>query len=57
MGEMRIAYKISVGNPEENIPSGRPKHRWKDNIIMNLREIGWERENWIHLAQDRGGLL
>jgi len=20
---------------------GRPKHRWKDKIRMNLRETGW----------------
>jgi hypothetical protein len=24
-----------------------------DNIKMNLREIGWEGVNWIHVAQDR----
>jgi hypothetical protein len=24
-----------------------------DNIIMDLREVGWEGMNWIDLAQDR----
>jgi hypothetical protein len=33
--------------------SGRPKRRWDDNIRMDLREIGWEGVDWIHLAQDR----
>jgi hypothetical protein len=33
---------------------GRPRRRWEDNIRMNLREIGWEFVDWIHLAQDRG---
>jgi len=32
---------------------GRPMHRWKDNIRMNLREIGCEGVDWMHLAQDR----
>jgi hypothetical protein len=27
--------------------------RWEDNIRMDLREIGWEGMNWMHLAQDR----
>jgi hypothetical protein len=27
--------------------------RWEDNIMMDLREIGWKDMNWIHLAQDR----
>jgi hypothetical protein len=31
----------------------RPRRRWEDNIRMDLREIGWEGVDWIHLAQDR----
>jgi hypothetical protein len=30
----------------------RDIHRWVD-IKMNLKEIGWEREDWIHLVQER----
>jgi hypothetical protein len=26
---------------------GRPRHKWEDNINMNLKEIGWEMR-WIH---------
>jgi hypothetical protein len=33
-------------------PFGRPRHRWEDNIRMDLREIGWEVADWIHLVQD-----
>jgi hypothetical protein len=40
MGENRNAYRILVGNPEGSRPLGRPKHRWVDNIKMDLREIG-----------------
>jgi hypothetical protein len=31
----------------------RQKHRWDDNIRMDLREIGWEGVDWICLALDR----
>jgi len=39
--------------PEGERSLGRPKYRWKDGIIMYLREIGWEGVDWLHLAQDR----
>jgi hypothetical protein len=42
MGEKRNAYRISVGKPEDKRPLGRPRRRWVDNIIMDLREIGWD---------------
>ena len=32
---------------------GRPRHRWEDNIKMDLQEAGYEGTNWIELAQDR----
>jgi hypothetical protein len=35
-------------------PLGRPKHRWVDNIKIDLREIGRDGMEWINLAQDRG---
>jgi hypothetical protein len=42
-----------VGKPEGKGPLGTAKHRWEDNIRMDLREIEWEVMDWIHLAQDR----
>jgi hypothetical protein len=53
MGEKRNAYRILVGNLEGKRPLGRPRHRWVDNIKMELREIGWVGMDWIDLAQDR----
>jgi hypothetical protein len=50
---MRNAYKILVAKPEEKRPLRRPRCRWENHIRINLREIGWEGVNWIHLAQDR----
>jgi hypothetical protein len=32
---------------------GRPRHRWEDNIRMDIWEIRWEGVDWMHLAQDR----
>jgi hypothetical protein len=52
MGEERKLY-VLVGKPEGNRPLGRRRHRWEDGIKMDLREIGWEGVEWIHLAQDR----
>jgi hypothetical protein len=34
-------------------PKGRPRHRWEDNIKMDLRDIRINGANWIWLAQDR----
>jgi hypothetical protein len=31
-----------VGKPEGKTTLGRPKRRWKDNIRMDLKEIGWK---------------
>jgi hypothetical protein len=42
-----------VRKPEEKRPLGRPRHRWVDNIKMDLKEIGWDGMVWIELAQDR----
>jgi hypothetical protein len=42
-----------VGKPEGKRPPGRPKHRWVDNIKMDLREIVCDDMDWINLTQDR----
>jgi hypothetical protein len=54
MGEITNVYNILVGQPEGKRPFGRPKCRSEDNITFDLREIGWEDADWIHLAPDRG---
>jgi hypothetical protein len=41
MGEGRNVYRLLVGKPEGKIPVERPRHRWEDGIMMDLREIGW----------------
>jgi hypothetical protein len=54
MGQGRGVYGVLVGRPEGKRPLGRPRHRWEDNIKMDLREIGTDGANWIRLAQYRG---
>jgi hypothetical protein len=46
-------YKVLVGKPEGMSPLGRPRHRWVDNIKMDLRETGWGGTDWFHLVQNR----
>jgi hypothetical protein len=41
MGEGTGAYRILVGRPKGRRPLGRPRHRWEDNIKMDLHEVGW----------------
>jgi hypothetical protein len=53
MGEKMNAYRILMGNLEGKRALGRPRHRWVDNIKMDLREIGWDGMDWIDLAKDR----
>jgi hypothetical protein len=45
--------RLLVGNPEGKRPLGRPRHRWVDNIKMDLSGTGWNGMDWIDLAQDR----
>jgi hypothetical protein len=40
IGEKRNAYRLLVRKPEGKRLLGRPKHRWVDNIKMDLKEIG-----------------
>ena len=40
MEEGRGVHKILVGKPEGKMPLGRPRRRWKDNIKMDLEEVG-----------------
>jgi hypothetical protein len=52
-GEKSNAYRILVGKPEGKRPLRRPRHKWVDNIKMDLREIGWDDMDWIDLVLDR----
>jgi len=34
-------------------PLGRPKHRWKDNMMLDLKEVGCGGMDWIDLFEDK----
>jgi len=53
MGEERGAYRVLVEKPEGRRPLGRPRHRWVDDIKMDLQEVGCGYMDWIGLAQER----
>ena len=46
-------YRFLGGKPEGKRPLGRPRRRWKDNIKMDLQEVGGGFGDWMELAQDR----
>jgi hypothetical protein len=53
MREMKNTYRILVHKLERKRPIGRPSHTWKTNINMDLKEVGCENVDWIHLVQYR----
>jgi hypothetical protein len=53
VGEKRNAYKVLLGNPYGKRLLVRPRNAREDNIKLNLKELGWEGVDLIHVAQDR----
>jgi len=59
MGERRGVYRVLVGKPEGKRPLGRPRRRWEDNIIMDLKELGvgvWTGLIWLRIGTGDGHL-
>jgi hypothetical protein len=52
MGKGRGVYRVLVRRPKGKRLLGRLRHRWEDNIKLDLRETGINGANWIQLAQD-----
>jgi hypothetical protein len=53
MGEDRGVHRVLVVKSERKRPLGRPRRRWKNNIKMDLQEVGGGRGDWMELAQVR----
>jgi hypothetical protein len=51
MEKSRSLFRIL--KPTGKRPLGRLRHRWEDNIRMNLKEISINKRNWVDLAQNR----
>jgi hypothetical protein len=59
MGDRSGAYRVLVEKPEGRKPLGRPRHRWEDNIKMDLQKVGWRAWTgliWLKIGTG-GGLL
>jgi hypothetical protein len=52
MRERKGVYRVLIGKPEGKRPLGRPRHRWENNIKMDLQEVGCWAMDWIEVAQD-----
>jgi hypothetical protein len=46
MGGKRKAYKVLVGKPRGKRPFGRLRHRWEDQIRMDLKR------DWLGCAEE-----
>jgi hypothetical protein len=53
MGEGRGVYRVLVAKRKGKRAVGRSRHRWVDNIKMDLQEVGCGGMDWIELAQNR----
>jgi hypothetical protein len=52
MGESRGVYGVLVGKHEGKRPLRRPRHRWGDNIKVDLQEVKCEGKDWNDVAKD-----
>jgi hypothetical protein len=53
MREMRNAYRILVGIPQENRQLERPRCRWEDNITIDIKATRQKIVNWNNPTHDR----
>jgi hypothetical protein len=49
--------RVLVGKPEIKIQLGRSRHRWEDNIKMDLQEVGVRTgSGWLRIGAGGGHL-
>ena len=53
MEQSRNSYWVLVAKPVGKRPIERPRRRFKDNIKIDLRDVGCDARDWIDLAKDR----
>jgi hypothetical protein len=41
MGEIRGAYRVSVGKAKVLRQFRRTRHRWEDNLKIDFQKVGW----------------
>ena len=53
VGEGRGMYRVLMGKPERRRPLGRPRHRWENNIKIDLQEVRcgvWTGSSWLRIG-------
>jgi len=53
MGERKGIYRVLVEKSEGKRSLGRPRHRWEDNIRMDLQgvDVGvWATLSWLRIV-------
>jgi hypothetical protein len=53
VGEGRGVHRVLVRKPEGKRPLGRPRHKWVDNIKMDLQKVGGGFWDWMEWAEYR----
>jgi hypothetical protein len=53
MAEDNIVQRIKRWTPMSKRPIGRPKTRWKDDVLEDIRNMNVR--NWKKVAQNRDG--
>ena len=53
MGKKRDAYRVVARKREAKMPHGRRRHRWEDNIKLDIKELGRQGMMLKHFAQNR----
>jgi hypothetical protein len=48
-----LRHKCRIIEGRDSDVLGRPRRRWKDNIKMDVQEVGGGCGDWMQLAQDR----
>jgi hypothetical protein len=52
MGERRVVCRVLAGKSEGKRPLGRPRHRRKGSIKVDIQEVGYEDMDLFDLALD-----
>jgi len=56
-GERRGVYRVLMEKPEGKRAPVRPRHRWEDNIKMDIQEVGcraWIGSHWLRIRTGGG---
>jgi hypothetical protein len=59
MVERRGVYRVLLQKPEGKRPPGRPRQRWKDNMKLDLQEVGCgvrTGSSWLRIRTGGGHL-